>query len=130
MRKVVLSGIAAILPLFGLAATGAASSIVVLTPPEATPSILTAGEATPAPVEAKPMAPSEEAQDGGTEILAIGNSVVAIGADAIPPSHEEVAAIGETAPAEPETPALPGWLSDDGAPALRGGLDAKAKPQE
>jgi len=126
MRKVVLSGLASVAPLFGLALPGAASSIVTVAPPQATPSIVSVGEAAPAPVEAKPAAGADE---GGTEILAIGNSVVAIGAEAIPPSHEEVAAIGEAAP-EPEVPALPGWLAGDGAPALRGGIAAEAAPQD
>lgn len=121
MRKVVLSGLAAAVPLVGLAAVAGASSFVTIAPPQATPSIVSMGEAAPAPIEAKPATETAEAQDGDTEILAIGNSVVAIGADAIPPSREEVAAIPPPA-TEPEAPALPGWLSDDSAPALRGGL--------
>jgi len=119
MRKVVLSGLASVAPLLGLALPGAASSIVTVAPPQATPSIVSLGEAAPAPIEATAVA---NAAEGGTEILAIGNSVVAIGADAIPPSREEVAAIAEPAAAEP---ALPGWLADDGAPPLRGGLAAE-----
>lgn len=112
------------LPLLAVAAEGAASSIITLPAPEATPSIVAVGEAEARAVEAHPVDPAA----GGTEILAIGQSVVAVGADAIPPSREEVAAIGETA--EPEAPALPGWLADDGAPALRGGLDGKTAPQD
>ena len=136
MRKVVLCGLASVAPLVGLAATAAASSIVAVAPPQATPSIVSMGEATPAPVEAKPATETAEIGDDDTEILAIGNSVVAIGADAIPPSHEEVAAIAEPATAEPdmaesemaesEMAALPGWLADGDAPALRGGI----APQE
>ena len=114
MRKVVLSGLASAASLIGLAAADAASSIVAVAPPQATPSIVSMGEAAPAPVEAIPVA---DAKTGETEILAIGNSVVAIGADAIPPSREEVAAIAEPSA---EEPALPGWLADDSAPALRG----------
>lgn len=113
MRKVVLSGLAAAVCLFGLAAAGTASSIISVAPPQETPSIVGMGEAALAPLEARPVA-----ETGDTDILAIGNSVVAVGADAIPPSREAVAAI----PA-PEAPALPGWLADDGAPPLRGGLD-------
>lgn len=118
MRKVVLSGLASLAPLFGLVLPGAASSIVTVMPPQATPSIVSLGEAAPAPIEAKPAA---DAGEGGTEVLAIGNSVVAIGADAIPPSREEVAAITEPAAQEPS---LPGWLAEDGALALRGGIAA------
>ena len=115
MRKLVLAGLATAAPLFGLAAAGTASSIISVAPPQATPSIVGAGQATPAPIEAKPV--SAKADE---EILAIGNSVVAVGADAIPPSHEEVAAIPE--PAAEEAPALPGWVADDSAPALRGAV--------
>ena len=113
MRKVVVAGLAVAAPLLGLAAA-AASSIVSVAPPQATPSIVTAGEAAPAPIEAKPVT---EAAD--EEILAIGNSLVAVGAEAIPPSHEAVAAV--PAPAA-EEPALPGWIADDSAPALRGAM--------
>lgn len=127
MRKVVLSGLASAVSLVGLAAGAVAASIVSVAPPQETPSILSVGEAAPAPIEARPVE-TAGAQDGGTEILAIGNSVVAIGAEAIPPSREEVAAIGETA--DPEAPALPGWLADDGAPALRGGLDGESAPRD
>ncbi len=114
MRKVVLSGLASAASLIGLAASAAASSIVTIAPPQATPSILSAGEAAPAPIEATPVAAADK---GESEILAIGNSVLAVGADAIPPSREEVAAIAAP-PAE--EPALPGWLTDDSAPSLRG----------
>lgn len=117
MRKVVLSGLASAAPLIGLAAAAAASSIVTIAPPQATPSIVSMGEATPAPIEAKPATETAKAGDDDAEILAIGNSLVAIGADAIPPSREEVAAI-----AEPEAPTLPGWLADGSAPALRGAM--------
>jgi len=122
MRKLVLAGLATAAPLFGLAAAGTASSFVTVAPPQATPSIVSAGEAPPAPVEATPVsanaAETDGAEAGDDELLAIGNSLVAVGADAIPPSHEEVAAIAETA--ADEAPALPGWLADDSAPALRG----------
>ncbi len=124
MRKILVPGLVSMLPLLAVAAEGAASSIITLPAPEATPSIVAVGEAEARAVEAHPVDPAA----GGTEILAIGQSVVAVGADAIPPSREEVAAIGETA--EPEAPALPGWLADDGAPALRGGLDGKTAPQD
>ena len=111
MRKVVLSGLASVAPLLGLAAGGQASSIVTVAPPQATPSIVSMGEATPAPIVA-------DADAGEADILAIGNSIVAAGADAIPLSHEEVASIAE--PAADEAPALPGWLADDSTPSLRG----------
>ena len=124
MRKILVPGLVSMLPLLAVAAEGAASSIITLPAPEATPSIMAAGEAEARAVEAHPV----DSAAGGTEILAIGQSVVAVGADAIPPSREEVAAIGETA--EPEAPALPGWLADDGAPALRGGFDGKALPRD
>lgn len=125
MRKILVPGLVSMLPLLAAAAEGAASSIITLPAPEATPSIMAAGEAEARAVEAHPVDPAA----GGTEILAIGQSVVAVGADAIPPSREAVAAIGgETA--EPEAPALPGWLADDDAPALRGGLDRKTAPQD
>lgn len=129
MRKVVLSGLASVAPLLGLALPGAASSIVTVAPPQATPSIVSVGEAVPAPIEAKPVAEAAAADEGGTEILAIGHSVVAIGADAIPLSREEVAAIDNAAP-EPEAPTLPGWLAEDGAPALRGGIVTEAAPEQ
>ena len=124
MRKILVPGLVSMLPLLAVAAEGAASSIITLPAPEATPSIVAVGEAEARAVEAHPVDPAA----GGTEILAIGQSVVAVGADAIPPSREEVAAIGERA--EPEAPALPGWLADDGAPALRGGFDGKALPRD
>lgn len=125
MRKVVLSGLGSVAPLVGLAAVAAASSIVAVAPPRAAPSIVSMGEAAPAPIEARPATEAAQAGDDGDEILAIGHSVVAIGADAIPPSREEVAAIAGP-PAEPdasaETPPLAGWLADDSAPALRGAM--------
>lgn len=125
MRKVVLAGLASVAPLLGLAAATAASSFIAVAPPQETPSIVSVGEAAPAPIEATPVTASNESE---TEILAIGNSVVAIGADAIPPSREEVASINEAA--EPEAPALPAWLADDSAPALRGGVAEEAASQE
>lgn len=118
MRRILVPGLVSALPLLGVAGVAGASSIVAISAPEATPSIMPAGEAAPAPVEARPVA----AASGGTDVLAIGNSVVAIGADAIPPSREAVASIEEEAPG----PELPAWLSDDGAPALRGGIGGEA----
>jgi hypothetical protein len=114
MRKLVLAGLATAAPLLSFATGGEASSILSVAAPQATPSIVSAGDAAPAPVEATPVA----AQADNEEILAIGNSVVAVGADAIPPSREEVASIAE--PAAGEEPAPTGWLADDSAPALRG----------
>ena len=111
MRRVLVSGLLSALPLLGAAGAVAASSIIVVPLPQTTPSIMTAGEPQPAPVEVKAADPAAD-----TEILAIGNSVVAVGADAIPPSREEVAAI-ETAPATAE----PDWMSADAPLPLRGG---------
>lgn len=109
MRRVLVPGLLSALPLLGAAGAAAASSILVAPLPQTTPSIMAAGEPQAAPVEVKAADPAAD-----TEILAIGNSVVAVGADAIPPSREEVAAI-ETAPA------LPDWLTADAPLPLRGG---------
>ena len=106
MRRVLVPGLLSALPLFGGAA--AASSILVVPLPQTTPSIMTAGEPQAAPVEVKAADPAAD-----TEILTIGNSVVAVGADAIPPSPEEVSAIG--------APAAPDWLAADAPLPLRGG---------
>jgi hypothetical protein len=108
MRRILVPGLVSALPLLGAAGVAASSSILVVPMPDATPSIMTAGEPLAAPVEAHPVDPAAD-----SEILAIGNSVVAVGADAIPPSPEEVSAIS--------APATPDWLAADAPLPLRGG---------
>ena len=98
------------LPLLAASANSSASSIITLGVPGQTPSIITAGEAQAAPVEAPATAITAE----DTDIITIGNSVVAVGADAIPPSREEVASVSETTETEPE------WMAEDAALPLRG----------
>ena len=111
MRRVLVPGLVAALPLLGAAGAVTASSIVAVPLPDATPSIMMAGEPQAAPVEVQAADPAAD-----TEILAIGNSVVAVGADAIPPSREEVSAIDE-----PAATATPGWMAADAPLPLRGG---------
>lgn len=112
MRKILVPGFVSLLPLFAVAAGSSASSIVTLGAPDRTPSIISAGEAQAAPVEAPATAITAE----DTDIIAIGNSVVAIGAGAIPPSREEVASVGEKTEAEPEKP---DWMAKDAPLPLR-----------
>lgn len=90
-----------------MASAASASSIITIAVPDQTPSIVSAGQVAAAPVE---MTPDTVSADD-TKILAIGNSVIAIGPDAIPPSHEEVSSIAEQAE----------WLTDDAPLPLRGG---------
>jgi len=82
-----------------------ASSIITIAVPDQTPSIVSAGKVAAAPVEMTPDAVSAD----DTKILAIGNSVIAVGPDAIPPSHEEVSSITEKVE----------WLTGDAPLPLR-----------
>lgn len=112
MRKILVPGFASMLPLLVASANSSASSIITLGVPGQTPSIITAGEAQAAPVEAPTAAVTAE----DTDIITIGNSVVAIGVAAIPPSREEVASVSETTEAEPDEPE---WMAEDAALPLR-----------
>lgn len=109
MRKILVPGLVSMLPLLAASANSSASSIITLGVPGQTPSIITAGEAQAAPVEAPATAITAE----DTEILAIGDSIIAVGPDAIPPSREEVASVTETTEAEPE------WMAEDAVLPLR-----------
>jgi len=109
MRKILVPGFVSMLPLLAVSASSSASSIITLGLPDQTPSLISAGEAQAAPVEA----PADAITAEDTDIISIGNSVVAIGADAIPPSREEVASVSETTEAEPE------WMAEDAALPLR-----------
>lgn len=118
MRKVVTG----VLPLL-LAAGGqaAASSFVAPPPAAAGPSIITLGEAEPAPVEALPADGAE--QQAEAHIYVIGDSMIAMGADAIPTAKEAVAAI-----AEDTAPQRPGWLAEPLPLVIRGGIAGDARP--
>lgn len=107
MNKIFITGFISKLSLLVMANAASASSIIAVTVPDQTPSIITAGEAAAAPVEMTPDAVSAD----DTQIIAIGNSVVAVGPDAIPPSREEVSSIAERAE----------WLTEDAPLPLRGG---------
>lgn len=94
---------------------GAASSIVSLpvVSVNATPSIVMLGDPAAPAVEALPVASASN----GSEIYAIGPSVLAYGADAIPAAREEVASIDD----EPEQSQEPEWMSAELPLVIRGG---------
>lgn len=126
MRKVVTAMLSVLLAPFGPAA---ASSFVAPLPPAASPSVITLGEAEPHPVEALPAsAEVAEAGEAGEQIYTIGDSVIAISADAIPTADETVAAI----PTKDEAPQKPGWLAEPVPLIIRGGIagNATATPSE
>ena len=112
MRKILIPGLVSMLPLLAASANSSASSIITLGVPGQTPSIITAGETQAASVEAPATAITAE----DTDIITIGNSVIAVGADAIPPSREEVASVSVTTEAEPDEPE---WMAEDAALPLR-----------
>lgn len=112
MRRILVPGFVSMLPLLAASASSPASSIITLGMPGQTPSIITAGEPQATPVE--PPATAITAED--TEILTIGDSVIAVGPDAIPPSQEEVASVTGTTEAEPDRPE---WMAEDAALPLR-----------
>lgn len=89
-----------------------ASSFVDVGLPAATPSIVAVGEPAEVP-----------SQNAGGERFLLSASVVAIGADAIPPAREEVASVTQEDPAEPEAPS---WTSDAVPTLMRGGIVAEA----
>ena len=74
MRRILVPGFVAMLPLLAASASSPASSIITLGMPGQTPSIITAGEPQATPVE--PPATAITAED--TEILTIGDSVIAV----------------------------------------------------
>lgn len=123
MRKVVTAMLSVLLAPFGPAA---ASSFVAPPPPAASPSVIALGEAEPHPVEALPA--SAEVAEAGEQIYTIGDSVIAISADAIPTADETVAAI----PTKDEAPQKPGWLAEPVPLIIRGGIagNATATPSE
>ena len=113
MRKVFVAGLMLNLSLFVMVNGALASSIITIGVPDQTPSFITVGQATAAAIEVSP----EAAIADDTDILAIGNSVLAVGPDAIPPSPEKTAAIAEAAQ---ETEPQAEWLADDASLPLRG----------
>lgn len=117
MRKVVTAMLPLLLAPFGQAV---ASSFVAPLPPAANPSVITLGEAEPAPVEALPA--SANAPEAEEQIYTIGDSVIAMGADAIPTGDETVAAI----PTEDEAPQKPDWLAEPVPLVIRGGIAGDA----
>lgn len=112
MRKVSVASFVSILPLLAGTTGISASSIISVGLPDQTPSIISAGEVQAEPVEA----PATAVLAADNDLITIGNSIVAIGADAIPPSQEEVASVSETTEAEPDRPE---WLAEDAALPLR-----------
>lgn len=112
MRRIVFPGLVSTLPLFGTATAMPAAAVTPAPVAVETPSILVVGEAVAAPVGAR----HEATASDGTQMLAIGNSVLAIGADAIPPAQEAVASIGGEADAQE-----PDWMAPDAPLSLRGG---------
>ncbi|WP_421929111.1 hypothetical protein [Neoaquamicrobium sediminum] len=92
------------------AGTSAADSVIAL--PDAKsdtlPSVVSRGEAEPAPIEAW-QTETASLQDNGEAVLVLGSSVIAFGADAIPVSRDEVASVAEDdAPsAEEDAEAMP-----------------------
>ena len=112
MRKIFIASLISKLSLLMMATGASASSIITMAVPDQTPSIISAGEKEAVSVETAPGALSAD----DTEIIAIGHSIVAIGPDAIPPSHEEVGAIPEMAEeAQPQAE----WLATDAPLSLR-----------
>lgn len=104
------------------AAPASASSIVVAGPVSASPSIIMRGTPVAEVVEAR-SAVNEAARDDGVSVFHIGTSIIAYGADAIPRSSEQVAAIEE--PRQPRT-----FNADAFPMVMRGGIvgDAFARP--
>lgn len=118
MRRVVTG----VLPLLlATAGQGAASSFIALPPSAASPSIITLGEAAPAPIEALPL--DGDAQQAEARIYAISGSMIAMGADAIPTASEEVAAIEDNA-----APQRPRWFAEALPLVIRGGIVGDARP--
>lgn len=113
MHKVFVTGLMLKLSLLVTGNSALASSIVTIGVPDQTSSFITVGQARAAAIEVPP----ETVIADDTDILAIGNSVLAVGPDAIPPSPEKVAAIAEAAP---ETEPQAEWLADDASLPLRG----------
>ena len=107
MRKFLVTSFILKLSVLVMANAASASSILTITVPDQTPSIVSAGKVAAAPVETTPDTVSAD----DTKTLAIGNSVIAVGPDAIAPSHEEVSSIAEEAE----------WLTDNAPLPLRGG---------
>lgn len=114
MRKIFAAGLISKLSLLMMTAEASTSSIITMAVPDQTPSIISAGEKENILVEVVP----ETVDADDAQIIAIGNSIVAVGPDAIPPSHEAVGAI-----AEPEEQAEPQaeWLADNAPLSLRSG---------
>lgn len=112
MRKIFVTSIVSKLSLLIMAASAFASSIVTVGVPDQTPSIISVGEMEAAQIEASPEAVSAKE----TEIIAIGNSIIAVGPDAIPPSYEEVGAITEIAD---DAVSQAEWLATDAPLPLR-----------
>lgn len=121
MRKVATG----VLPLLlALAGQGAASSFVVPPPPSASLSVISRGESEPAPIEALPA--SSENPQAEAQIYAIGDSMIAMGADAIPITAEAVAAIT----AEDEAPQKPEWFAEPLPLVIRGGIEGDGLASE
>jgi hypothetical protein len=78
------------------AGTCAASSLIALpgeAGPDTLPSVISRGQAEPAPLEAWQPETAAGPESAGEEVLTLGSSVIAFGADAIPVSRDEVASI-------------------------------------
>lgn len=85
---------------------------------QATPSIVYLGTPAPLPLEARSAQGDVVTADAATEVLHLGPSLIAVGADAIPTASEDVAATPE-APAAPE-PTQPIWMSQALPMIIRG----------
>lgn len=112
MRKIFAASLISKLSLLVMTTGASTSSIITMALPDQTPSIISAGETEAVPLETAPGALSAD----DTEIIAISHSIVAVGPDAIPPSHEEVGAIDK--PAEQAEPQAE-WLATDAPLSLR-----------
>lgn len=98
-----------------------ASSFTARPPSAVSPSIILLGEAAPSPIEALPL--HGATRQAETQIYVISNSMIAMGADAIPTASEQVAAIEERA-----APQKPRWLAEALPLVIRGGIVGDAQP--
>lgn len=107
------------LPILAAAGPCAASSFLVLAEPPlaATPSIVMLGEPAAPAIEAEPLAfmPAE------AEVYALGPSMIAFGAEAIPAALEEVASI-------PQAATQPAWMSSPLPLVIRGATQPDDQP--
>lgn len=118
MKRVLSGAMAFVLTGAGQAA---AASLLALPARSESPSIIMLGEAAPAPIEALPI--GGETGTSEPAIYVISDSVIAMGADAIPAASEQVASINE-----PAAPRKPLWMGESLPLVIRGGMIGDPRP--